>query len=344
MAPSSTSEQSSTGCATDPGAVIEQLYAPIAGELKRVKAEYRQHLTSDDPNVAHLMEAIEHYSGKMLRPALLLLSARACGQITEAHIRLAAVAEMIHTATLVHDDILDQAVVRRQHPSIYHLAGAEVSVLLGDHLFSHALELALELDTSIGAHRFSRAVSRTCLGEVTQVCNRGSFELDQDTYFKILQGKTAELYATCCELGAIYAGHNADSTAARAMYQYGMNLGVAFQIMDDVLDLRGEESIVGKTLGTDLANGKATLPVLHWLGSLTGDARSEALATLQACRSEADRCAIVARLDEAGSIDYAQARAQDFVDEARAGLAFLEESPMRTILERVADFVISRQL
>ncbi|MCK6440695.1 MAG: polyprenyl synthetase family protein, partial [Planctomycetes bacterium] len=203
--------------------VIAHLYAPIRQDLERVRAQYRKELTSNDPYIANLLKYIEDYSGKMLRPALLLLAGKACGNVTDDHVVLAAVAEMIHTATLVHDDILDDADIRRQRPSINRLAGREVTILLGDHLFSHALELALSVENPIGAHRFSRAVSRTCLGEITQVFNRGNLGLDEETYFRIVQGKTAELYATSAEVGAIYAG--ADKEGAAGLYDYGLNLG-----------------------------------------------------------------------------------------------------------------------
>lgn len=322
--------------------VVAQLYAPIAEDLARVKALYREKLTSEDPAIATLLVAVEHYSGKMLRPALLLLAAKTIGEVNQSHLQLAVVAEMIHTATLVHDDILDDAVMRRQHPSINQFAGTEVSILLGDHLFSYALQLALELEDPTGAHRFSRAVSRTCLGEVTQVYNRGNLELDEETYYRIVRGKTAELYATSAELGVVYAG--GDEHAAASMYDYGLKLGIAFQIMDDLLDLRGDEALVGKTLGTDLANGKMTLPVIHMLASLDPQERSRVIELLKHGDEESSRREVYGLLQAQGSIEYAEAQAKRFVEEACEATSYVKDIEMREFLRGIARFVIERQL
>lgn len=322
--------------------VIGLLYEPIREDLDRVRLLYREELTHEDDYINNLLSYIQNYSGKMLRPALLLLAGKACGKVTEEHIVLAVVAEMIHTATLVHDDILDAAITRRGRPSINHMSGNEVTVLLGDHLFSHALELALSINNPTGAHRFSRAVSRTCLGEICQVANRGNLELDEDTYYRIVKGKTAELYATSAEIGAIYAGRSGDE--ASAMYDYGMSLGVAFQIMDDILDLRGDEDTVGKTLGTDLANGKATLPVIHYLSQLSGHERGEGLKLLRDGGNPAVRTRIISELSERGCIDYAEAKANAFVEDAKRSISFLGDNPLREFFSRLADFVATREL
>lgn len=321
---------------------VAELYRPITSELMAVRARYRAEFRSTDPNVQALLECIEHYSGKMLRPALLLLAGKACGRVGDEHIHLAVVAEMIHTATLVHDDILDSALVRRGRPSINQLAGSEVSVLLGDHLFSHALEMALELDDPTGARLFSRAVSRTCLGEVTQVLNRSQLEIGEDVYWKIVKGKTAELYATSTEIGAYYAG--ADKKACASMYEYGMKLGVAFQIMDDVLDLRGDEALVGKTLGTDLAGGKATLPVILWLRGMGESDRARAVERMRRAGEPEVRTALANELVESGSIEAAEASARKIIGEAKSAVAFVKDQEMREFFQRIADFVISREL
>lgn len=321
---------------------VAELYRPIAPELAQVRALYRREFEHEDPNVRVLMQCIEHYSGKMLRPALLLLAGKACGRVSQDHIVLAVVAEMIHTATLVHDDILDSALVRRGRPSINQLAGSEVSVLLGDHLFSHALELALELDNPMGARLFSRAVSRTCLGEVTQVLNRSDLEISEDVYWKIVRGKTAELYATSTEIGAHYAGATPNECAR--MYDYGMKLGVAFQIMDDVLDLRGDESLVGKTLGTDLAGGKATLPIIYWLRGMTAAKRAEAVARMRGASDAEVRVGLVTDLVESGAIEQAEDEARRIIAEAKDSVSFLRNAEMREFFQRIADFVILREL
>jgi octaprenyl-diphosphate synthase len=321
---------------------VAELYRPIEAELAEVRAMYRREFEHEDRNVRVLMQCIEHYSGKMLRPALLLLAGKACGRVGSDHVLLAVVAEMIHTATLVHDDILDSALVRRGRPSINQLAGSEVSVLLGDHLFSHALEMALSLDDSTGARLFSRAVSRTCLGEVTQVLNRSDLEIGEEVYWKIVRGKTAELYATSTEIGAHYAGASPEECAR--MYDYGMKLGIAFQVMDDVLDLRGDEALVGKTLGTDLAGGKATLPVILWLKGLPENARAEAMSRMRDASDPLVKERLVTELVVSGAIDAAEAEARRIIDGAKEAVGFLRNTEMREFFRRIADFVISREL
>jgi octaprenyl-diphosphate synthase len=319
-------------------AVLSRLYAPIEDELAEVERAFRAELSSNDAYIANLLEYLEDYSGKKLRPALLLLSAKACGRVTRDHITLSVVAEMLHTATLVHDDILDDALLRRKRSSINALAGNEVSVLLGDHIFSHAFELALTCSTPVGAREFSRAMARTCFGEIMQVHNRNNFELSEAKYLEIIEGKTAELYATSALLGAHYAG--ADERAARALYDYGMNLGRAFQIMDDLLDLLGEESLVGKTLGSDVNKGKPTLPLIHHLATADVAARGEALNAARA--GELPR--LVQLLAATDSLDYAQGCAAGYVASAKQGLAALAEGEVRDLLHDVADFVLTREL
>ncbi|MCZ7607070.1 MAG: polyprenyl synthetase family protein [Planctomycetota bacterium] len=319
-------------------AILTRLYAPILPELKQVEEMYRAELSSDDAYIANLLEYIEDYSGKKLRPALLLLAGRACGTISRDHIILGVVAEMLHTATLVHDDILDDALLRRKRASINALAGNEVSVLLGDHIFSHAFEISLECSTPVGAREFSRAMARTCFGEIMQVHNRNNFELSEAKYFEIIEGKTAELYATSASLGAHYSG--ADEMTCRAFYDYGMNLGRAFQIMDDLLDMLGEESLVGKTLGSDVEKGKPTLPLIHHLAHVNEAGRKQALSAA----SEGKRAELMELLHQTGSFKYAAARANAFVAAAKKGLDVLPEGEMRELLYEIADFVLSREL
>lgn len=318
--------------------ILARLYAPIAPELAEVEKLYRAELSSDDPYIANLLEYIEDYSGKKLRPALLLLAGKACGKVTRDHIVLGVVAEMLHTATLVHDDILDDALLRRKRASINALAGNEVSVLLGDHIFSHAFEISLDVSSPVGAREFSRAMAKTCFGEIMQVHNRNHFELSEAQYLKIIEGKTAELYATSAMLGAHYAG--ADEKTCRAFYDYGMHLGRAFQIMDDLLDLLGEEALVGKTLGSDIEKGKPTLPLIRHLEVAPPAQREAALAAAKA----GNRPELLRLLHATESFKYAAAKAASFVQSAKKGLEVLPAGELRDLLFDVADFVLSREL
>ena len=181
----------------------------------------------------------------------------------DAHPVLAAVVEMIHTATLVHDDILDEAMVRRHAATVNAEWGNETAVLLGDYLFTHAFHLAASLDSTRACRWIGHATNKVCEGEMQQVHHRGNLDLDEGDYFAIIEGKTAELTAVSCRLGASYAG--APEATVAALDRYGRNLGIAFQIADDVLDIWGEERVTGKSLGTDLEKQKLTLPVIHLL-------------------------------------------------------------------------------
>ncbi len=216
--------------------------------------------------------------GKRLRPALLLLAAKACGQVNAQHLTLAAVVEMVHTATLVHDDVLDEASVRRHLATVNARWDNEASVLLGDFLFSHAFYLASTLESTLACQLIGRATNVVCEGEIRQKGSRGDFALDEATYFEILDAKTAALCACCCQLGAHFAG--ADESMTQRLTQFGRKLGIAFQIADDLLDVVGNETTVGKSLGTDLEKQKPTLPLIRALQIADDAQRASILAVL----------------------------------------------------------------
>ena len=218
---------------------LADVYAPIAEELAESERIFAEELGSRSEIVQRLVSHCADYHGKRLRPALVLLAAQACGEVRPAHPVLAAVVEMIHTATLVHDDILDEAAVRRHAATVNAEWGNESAVLLGDYLFTHAFHLAASLETTLACRLIGRATNLVCEGELQQIHNRGNLDLDEATYFEIIAGKTAELTAVCGRLGAHYAG--ADPQRVAMMEGYGRDLGIAFQIADDVLDLWGEE-------------------------------------------------------------------------------------------------------
>src|SRR5262245_50103421 len=241
------------------------LFAPIAADLAEVERVFSRKLDSHRGHVARLVAHLDHYNGKRLRPALLLLTARACGRVEPAHHVLGAVVEMIHTATLVHDDVLDDAQLRRHVRTVNAAWGNQASILLGDMLFSHAFHLASSVDEQ-ACEIIGSSTNRVCEGELHQITERGNLELSEEDYLDIIDGKTAELTACCCRLGALYAG--SDDNTVESMSNYGRYLGLAFQIGDDLLDLTGVEATTGKTLGTDLAQQKLTLPIIHTLQCL----------------------------------------------------------------------------
>lgn len=319
--------------------LLADLYAPIRADLDRALRIFRCALRSDQPCVAELCAHVAAFHGKYLRPALLLLSARACGRVRRAHHVLAAVVEMVHIATLVHDDVLDEADTRRRAATVNRRWGTEQAVLLGDYLISHAFHLCCRLGSPYAARLIGRTTNTVCEGELMQVASRCDLDLSQRTYLEIIRRKTAALIATCCRLGAQFAG--AETSRVRALTRFGRLLGVAFQIRDDVLDLVGDEDVAGKSLGRDMQKGKLTLPLIHYLRRAAPDARQE-LCALLARGDAAARAQLVERLRAAGSLDYAARLAERYVRTATGLLAGLPPSEARQSLSAMAEFILAR--
>jgi octaprenyl-diphosphate synthase len=318
---------------------LEDAYAPIAAELADAERIFAHELGSRYPFVQQMVEHCADFRGKRLRPALVLLTARACGSVRPAHPVLAAVVEMIHTATLVHDDILDEAMVRRHAATVNAEWGNETAVLLGDYLFTHAFHLAASLETTLACRWIGRATNLVCEGEMQQVHNRGNLEIDEAAYFEIIRGKTAELTAVSCKLGAHYA--SAPESTVEALEGYGRDLGVAFQIADDVLDLWGEERTTGKTLGTDLDKQKLTLPLIRLLSTCCAEVAAEVRQMISDCDPDR-RAKLRPLLEESGALDYAWESAQQHADSALDALGCLPPSHAKEILSSLARYVVKR--
>lgn len=321
--------------------------APLNDALARVVDRFNRQLESALPPVVELVRHIEKYRGKMLRPTVTLLSAIACDAhargVTEAHITVGAVVEMIHLATLVHDDVLDEADIRRGAQTINAWRGNEAAVMLGDFLLSRSFHLCSTLDEQRTALRVGEITATVCEGEMLQLHHRGDFALSEKTYYDIVERKTASLIAVACELGAHHAG--ADPDTVRSMHEYGRLIGVAFQIQDDLLDLVGEEDIVGKSLGKDLDKEKMTLPLIHHLAALPHAGRIEAARLIHArAFDNGHRHTLRTRLEATASIAYARAAASALVEQAKSRLDPLPDSPAKALLRSMADAVITRQL
>ncbi len=323
----------------EPGRATPSPYAPIAQEMEHVERILADAVRNDHPGVAEVVGHVSHYRGKRLRPALLLLTAKACGRLTSAHPVLAAVIELIHTATLVHDDVLDGATTRRHVATANARWGNHNSVLLGDYLFTHAFHLATTLGDIQACQIIGAATNRVCEGELRQGLERGNLSLTEAEYFELIDAKTAELIACSSRLGALYAGASPDQVAA--MERYGRLIGVAFQIADDLLDLVGEERATGKSLGTDLEQQKLTLPLIRLLSRASGTHGDYLRQILQAPGNH-KREALAPFLAESDAIDYARRTALDYAARAKAELACLPPSPSRAILEAAADGVVHR--
>lgn len=318
---------------------LSRLLAPIAEDLALVDRRLQQELRSSDPFIDQLAQHSFRIGGKRLRPALLLLSARAVGEITAEHHTLGAVVEMVHTATLVHDDVLDEAEVRRHVDTVNARWDNQTSVLLGDYLFTHAFYLASTLESTYGCRAIGEATNTVCEGELRQTASCGNFWLGLDEYLGIIEAKTAELCACCCRLGAHYAG--GDHATVERLTSFGRKLGMAFQIIDDLLDLEGEEQTTGKSLGADLAHQKMTLPLILLRDQLGPD---EA-ARLQALCEEADaghRAVLLQWLDESGALARARRTAEDYARQAVEELAGTKDGDACRVLAQLARFVVAR--
>lgn len=327
--------------AGNPGgaALLARAESLIGTELREVEQIFLNEVTSRHPFVREVLGHMAGYRGKRLRPMLLLLSANASGGIEQPHLVLAAVVEMIHTATLVHDDVLDEATTRRHVATINSRWTNETSVLLGDYLFTHAFHLASSFGDATACRMIGRATNIVCEGEMAQVADRGNLTLTEEQYLDIIEAKTAELCAISCCLGGHYAG--ASPAICDALDGFGRSLGIAFQIADDLLDVVGSEHHTGKSLGTDLKKQKLTLPLIHLLAQ-TSPMRRDEICEALAHPDEKTRAALLPILQNSGAIRYARARADEFSVAARQHLALLPDSPGRQLLEDMADFVIVR--
>jgi octaprenyl-diphosphate synthase len=315
------------------------LYAPIADEMEQIEEILKRELRSDYPFVDELVQYGCLLGGKRLRPALLLLTAKALGEIRREHLVLAAVVEMIHTATLVHDDVLDEAQMRRRLATVNSRWDNKSSVLLGDYLFTHAFYLSSTLDSTFACRQIGKATNVVCEGELRQIGGRADYTLGEAEYIGILDAKTAELCACCCLLGAHYSG--ADEATCLKLANFGRDLGIGFQIADDLLDITGDEQTTGKSLGTDLVQQKPTLPLIRALAVAEPSERQKWLALLDD-PSNLDREELLDWLRRSGAIDYARAKARWYADRASAVAAALAPSAAREVLAMLPEFAVMR--
>jgi octaprenyl-diphosphate synthase len=317
---------------------LQDLTALVRPELERISAELPADLGPEHPDVADLVRLAGRYGGKQLRPAMVLLAGKAAGEITEAHIAVAKIVELIHTATLVHDDILDGAALRRRVPTLNALHGSEISVLLGDYVYARAFHMSVQLEDPACSRVLAEVTRIVCQGEIVQTLHRFDIAWTEEQYFRVIRDKTASLYGAACRLGGHYAG-GAEPLLAE-LETYGVQLGTAFQIVDDCLDLAGEEAVVGKSLGTDFTKGKLTLPLLHIARG--SPAAASRLVALMAQPGGLVR--LHAEFDVEGAIAYAMQCAQAAVTRARDALRRVPAGPAREAMAQLGDYVLRRSL
>lgn len=312
-------------------------FDPVKKELKQVQKLVNKQLLLKDNATAGFIEPLKGYRGKMIRPALLLLSGRCCGKITAEHIKAAAILEMLHNATLLHDDVIDEGQIRRGRPTINRLCGNESAVLLGDFLLSKIFLLCNELEPEIN-RIIASTTARLCVGELTQSAQRRNWKLSEDEYIRIITDKTAHLFRSCCLIGASLAG--ADKDKARRLADFGLNFGIAFQIADDLADLIDSDTKSGKTTGRDIDKHKPTLALIHLLSTLKQKQRNKLVEQLNNCLL--NRKAIKKILNSSDSIRYTRRTINKYIYKAIQSLGNLNQTPAGKALIETARFFIPR--
>ena len=319
---------------------LADIYAPIHQELDAANGVIARALSGCDPQMSDLVGHAARYSGKRIRPALLLLCARACGGVTERHVEAAAVVELIHTATLVHDDAIDEAERRRRGDTVNARWGTDVSIMLGDLLFARALEMFSQFASPTEQQLLSTALREVCQGEILQLLSRRQPALGEDRYLEIIGKKTGALCGATCSLGAALAGH-ADGVLTH-FAAFGRCVGIALQIADDCLDICGDEHAAGKTLGLDFLGGKLTLPIIHARQHGPEPARRRLDALLAEPHARGMRSCLADILTQCGAFAYCHTTARRYIEQGAREIAFLETRPERDALLALAEFVVQR--
>lgn len=319
---------------------LTEIQALAAADMQAVDALIRARLASDVVLINQVAEHIIAAGGKRLRPMLLLLAARALGYDGGQQHQLAAVVEFIHTATLLHDDVVDESDLRRGRSTANAVWGNAASVLVGDFLYSRSFQLMVELERMPVMQILADTTNAIAEGEVLQLLHVHNPDTDEAAYLRVIERKTAVLFAAATRLGAVLA--DTDPSLEAALQAYGLQLGYAFQIADDVLDYVSDADTLGKNLGDDLAEGKATLPLIHALEHSDAPTRERLKAIIAAGEAEAFP-EVLAAIQAAGSIDYAMQRARHYVDAALAALQPVADNPYSRALRGLARYAVERR-
>lgn len=322
-----------------PNVTLDQFTTLIAPDMKAVDAVIRDRLYSDVVLVRQVAEYIINSGGKRMRPALVLLAAGALGYQGSRHHELAAVVEFIHTATLLHDDVVDESELRRGRDTANAMFGNAASVLVGDFLYSRAFQMMVGVNDMRVMGVLSDATNIIAEGEVLQLMNCHDADVDETRYMQVIHYKTAKLFEAAAQLGAIVGG--ADETVERALAAYGMHLGTAFQLIDDVLDYSGHEADTGKHLGDDLAEGKPTLPLIHVMQKGTPEQAACVRKAIETGGRD-DFPLVLAAIHASGALAYARTRAEQEAELARQAISCLGDSQHKKALLQLTLFAVER--
>jgi octaprenyl-diphosphate synthase len=314
----------------------------VEDDLQRVEAEFKKNLSSDVTLISKIGEHLLGSGGKRFRPMILILSSKLCGYEGDRHIPLANIIEYIHTASLLHDDVVDDAELRRGNVSANALWGSEASVLVGDFLFSKSFSLMVRDGDIRILQAISDASTQLAEGEIQELIKTSDLSLSEEDYVSIIHRKTAALISATCRIGAILGGVGPEKETSMATF--GLNLGIAFQLVDDTLDYVSHEKEFGKTIGIDLKDGKVTLPLIHTIKRCTREERTKLEEAFFSDSITHREFGLVAGLiDKYGGTDFTIARAKDFVEKAKHELVDFNPSDAKTAILALADYVIERK-
>jgi len=320
---------------------LSQISQPIKSELDNFNQIFRDSLRSSVGLVDLVARYIIRQKGKKIRPLLVLLSAKVSGGISERSYRGAVLVELLHTATLVHDDVVDNADKRRGLWSINKVFKNKIAVLMGDYLLSKGLLISMEGKDYDFLEVITNTVKRMSEGELLQIQKTRKLDIDEETYFKVISDKTASLIETCCTIGAMSATSNPEYSAA--MGEFGKNLGISFQIRDDILDYEGSLSITGKRTGGDIKEKKITLPLIYSLNQVSANQASEIRKIIKNGKESSKIEVVINFVRENKGIEYAIAQAREYSNAAKNALYKLPDSQSRLALEALVDFVVDRK-
>jgi len=316
---------------------FSRVFTPIKSHLEQFETELKTVLETDSAIIRQVTEHLYGSSGKRLRPALLFLTAE---RFNKSALFSSLAVELIHTATLLHDDVVDQSQIRRGKDTVNYKWNNLVSVLMGDYLFAKAFGLLVKADLPYLMTSFAEATERVSIGELNQVFYTGDFEITEQTYLDIISDKTASLFACSAEAGAICSGRN--GATVKALKEYGENIGLAFQIVDDLLDLIGETNKTGKSLGSDIREGWVTLPLIAALRNDNGNSRGRFRDIHGGEMNQGDLNEVIKYVKNNGGIEYAEQKAREYVENALRILRDLDGLPMKSSLEELAIVAIDR--
>ena len=320
---------------------LKDVVGLVHDDLEKVEALFEEQFRSDVGLVGEIGRYIREGGGKRIRPALLLLGSRLCGYRGERAILLASVVEFIHTATLLHDDIIDEATVRRGRKSVNSRWGNDITVLLGDFLYTRSMSMALAQENLEILRLLSNVTLRMIEGQLLEIERNGDLRIHADDHLDIIRRKTADLFSACLRIGAILGEVGAEKEEALAAY--GQNLGICFQMVDDILDFTADENVLGKPVNNDLREGKLTLPAIFLLRR-DGNSAADRIRAVVSDRGfgRVSRDEIVSMTRESGALAQARALAEDYAGAARRALSAFERSIYRETLEALPDLILAR--